>query len=136
MKTKRKIIISLLSIVVIMFLLPLLCSTVMNSRSASGLVFLMLFCINPVFLIDIGITAGTELKKLWFLPVLTAFLFPFLFWLAIWDIETDILIYSAIYLVVGLLAMFITSVISKKKQGNGKNRESKKHSEEQQKDNH
>lgn len=90
-------------------------------RTGIGLWFVSFFAVNPILVIALSIMAGTDLRKLWRIPLAIAALFPLLFGIAIGEFVWDLYVYSAIYLPIGVLAMlgthFGTKAVLKRKKG-------------------
>ena len=108
MKTKIKVLIIAVSIIVVMLVLPWAATELDEGFATTGLWFLAFFTVNPLLVIVLSIMAGTELRKLWCVPLIVAAVFPLLFSLAIRDMVWDLYVYSAIYLPIGILAMLGT----------------------------
>lgn len=107
-KTITKIIISVASLILFMMVLPWLAVEFDEGLAVTGLWMFAFFIMNPALVIILSIMAGTELRKLWWVPLMIAALFPLLFSTAIGEMVWDLYVYSAIYLPVGLLTMFGT----------------------------
>lgn len=108
MKIRTKIIMAVVTIVLFMFVLPWAAIELVEGLATTGLWFFAFFTVNPLLVICLSIMAGTELRKLWWIPLAIAALFPLLFSAAISEFVWDLYVYSVIYLPVGLLAMFGT----------------------------
>ncbi|MBQ4559282.1 MAG: hypothetical protein IJN64_05715 [Lachnospiraceae bacterium] len=108
MKIRTKIIIAAVVIVLFMFVLPWAAIELVEGLATTGLWFFAFFTVNPLLVICLSIMAGTDLRKLWWIPLAIAALFPLLFGLAISDFVWDLYVYSSIYLPVGILAMLGT----------------------------
>ena len=122
-KTITKIIITVVSLVLFMMALPWLAIKFADGWAVTGLWMFAFFTVNPALVIGLSIMAGTELRKLWWIPVAISALFPLLFGVAIGEFVWDLYIYSAIYLPIGLLAMFGTHFgmkIAMKRKGTGR----------------
>ena len=122
-KTIIKIIITVASLVLFMMALPWLAIKFADGWAVTGLWMFAFFTVNPALVIGLSIMAGTELRKLWWIPVAISALFPLLFGVAIGEFVWDLYIYSAIYLPIGLLAMFGTHFgmkIAMKRKGTGR----------------
>ena len=122
-KTIMKIIITVVSLVLFMMALPWLAIKFADGWAVTGLWMFAFFTVNPALVIGLSIMAGTELRKLWWIPVAISALFPLLFGVAIGEFVWDLYIYSAIYLPIGLLAMFGTHFgmkIAMKRKGTGR----------------
>ncbi|MBR7133668.1 MAG: hypothetical protein IKD04_09080 [Clostridia bacterium] len=136
MKAKYKLLISFSLIFAVMFLLPL---TVLilesDSRNDAGWLFMSFLQINPVLAVALGVLAGTDIKRLWFVPLVAVVIFlPFSLilikeldggifnetaklksWLWIKEIGIEIFIYALIYLWLGLLSGAVTVFVKKMK---------------------
>ena len=122
-KTIMKIIITVASLILFMMILPWLAIEFGDGWAVTGLWMFAFFTVNPALVIGLSIMAGTELRKLWWIPVAISALFPLLFGVAIGEFVWDLYIYSAIYLPIGLLAMFGTHFgmkIAMKRKGTGR----------------
>ena len=108
MKIAKKAIPALLLLVFFMALLPLAAVTFARDWAVTGLWFFAFFLVYPLLSVALGILAGTELGKLWWIPLLTAAAFPLLFGVAVGEFIPDLYVYSAIYLVLGLSSMLAT----------------------------
>lgn len=108
MKVRAKIIVAVVTIVLFMFALPWAAIELVEGLATTGLWFFAFFTVNPLLVICLSIMAGTEIRKLWWIPLVIAALFPLLFSAAIGEIVWDLYVYSAIYLPIGVLAMIGT----------------------------
>ena len=113
MKLGTKVIIAIIATVLFMLVLPLLAMLLFKDESGMGLFFLCFFVVNPLFVIALGIMSGTDLKRLWCVPLTVAVAFPLLFGVAIRDLVLDFYFYSAIYLPISALAMLGTHLAIK-----------------------
>ena len=122
-KTITKIIITVASLVLFMMALPWLAIQFADGWAVTGLWMFAFFTVNPALVIGLSIMAGTELRKLWWIPLAISALFPLLFGVAIGELVWELYVYSAIYLPIGLLAMLGTHFgmkIAMKRKGTGK----------------
>lgn len=122
-KTIMKIIITVASLILFMMILPWLAIKFADGWAVTGLWMFAFFTVNPALVIGLSIMAGTELRKLWWIPVAISALFPLLFGVAIGDFVWDLYVYSAIYLPIGMLAMLGTHFsmkIAMKRKGTGR----------------
>ena len=104
-KTITKIIITVASLILFMMILPWLAIKFADGWAVTGLWMFAFFTVNSALVIGLSIMAGTELRKLWWIPVAISALFPLLFGVAIGEFVWELYVYSAIYLPIGLLAM-------------------------------
>jgi len=117
--TITKIIITVVSLLLFMMVLPRLAIEFGDGWAVTGLWMFAFFTVNPALVIGLSIMAGTELRKLWWIPITISALFPLLFGVAIGEFVWDLYVYSVIYLPIGLLAMlgahFGMKIASKRK---------------------
>lgn len=111
----KRIISYLLLIVAVMFLLPLAAAKLAPADAGMALCFILFFAVNPVFSIVMGILSGINTRRLWYMPIVSAVVFLLSTWL-LFDIgEMAFVIYAAVYLTVGMLALFITYLVNRNK---------------------
>ena len=72
---------------------------------------LLFFAVNPLFSAACGVYAGKNIKRLWFLPVLTAGLFLAGAWIFFDMGEPAFLLYCGCYLLIGIIAMLIRAFL-------------------------
>ena len=125
-KTVAKIIIAMVTIVLFMMVLPWMAIQSNDGWAVKGLWMFAFFIVNPALVVCLSVMAGTELRRLWWIPLAVSALFPLLFSAAIGKLVWDLYVYSAIYLPIGLLAMFGTHlgmqlVLKRKKSSEGGN---------------
>lgn len=114
-KTITKIIITVASLILFMMVLPWLALQFGDGWAVTGLWMFAFFTVNPALVIGLSIMAGTEIRKLWWIPLAISALFPLLFGVAIGEFVWDLYVYSAFYLPIGLLAMLGTHFGMKRK---------------------
>lgn len=113
----KKIIIWLFIAVFLMIILPW--STVSFAGSSGMAVCLILFfAVYPLFSASSGIFAGTNISRLWFIPVISPVAFLCGAWLFFDMGETDFLLYASAYFIIGICVMLITALIVKTKRNN------------------
>ena len=98
----------------VMLMLPWLAVTFAPADAGMAICFILFYAINPIYSIIIGYQAGRNVKALWPLPMISAVLFLIGTWIFFTIAETIFIVYAVIYLVLGLIAMFITSKFIKK----------------------
>ena len=108
MDVKRKCFVALSTLLIVMLILPLVAVRIASSDAGMGLFIILFFAVNPFTVFVLSIMAGTDIKKLWWVPVLASLVFPVFFWIVIMDIVIDLFVYSALYLAVGVFAMIGT----------------------------
>lgn len=100
---------------IVMLLLPW-CAVVFVPSDGGMLVsLLLLFAVNPISAVCIGIISGSKPRLLWPQPLLLSALFAVGAWKSLGITISDILPYAAVYLAVGYLALLLTVLLRHKK---------------------
>ena len=113
---KKNIILWMAALAVVMLAFPWLAVTFVKGDAGMAVCFLLFFAVNPLYSVIIGAFAGKDVKHLWSLPVISAVLFLIGTWLFFNMGETAFILYAAVYLVIGIMAMLISMLIRKKTQ--------------------
>ena len=100
---------------VVMLALPWLVVTFVKDDAGMAVCFLLFFAVNPLYSVIIGIFTGKNIQYLWSLPVVSAVLFLIGTWIFFDMGETAFILYTAVYLALGIVAMLISMFIRKKK---------------------
>ena len=104
---------------VVMVLFPWLAVTFVKGDGGMAVCFLLFFGVNPVYVMVNGAFAGTNQRYDWIQPVSA----PILFLLAAWVLfdmgETAFVQYAVLYLGLGLGAMLISGMLSKRPSSGG-----------------
>ena len=108
MSVKKKSCIAIVTMLIVMFILPLIAVRIVSSDAGMALCFILFFAVNPLMVIALSVMAGTDIRKLWWMPFLAAVVFPVFFGIVVMELVMDLFVYSALYLAVGLLAMIGT----------------------------
>lgn len=111
MKTWKLVLLS----AAVMLGLPWLAVTFVPGDAGMAACFLLFFAVDPIYAVIAGIAAGTNGKRLWFLPILTALLFLAGAWMRFAPMDPAFLMYAAAYLLLGLLSMAITAAVCKRR---------------------
>ena len=90
--------------------------TFVKGDAGMAVCFLLFFAVNPLYSVINGAFAGKDVKHLWSLPVISAVLFLIGTWIFFDMGETAFILYAAVYLVIGIMAMLISMFIRKKTQ--------------------
>lgn len=93
---------------IIMLLLPFLAVTFVQGDNGMAVCFILFYAINPMYALLVGISAGKNIKVNWQQPIICALLFLLGTWLFFTINEVAFLIYAGIYLLIGLVTMFIS----------------------------
>ncbi len=113
---KKNIILWLAASAVVTLAFPWLAVTFVKGDAGMAVCFLLFFAVNPLYSVIIGAFAGKDVKHLWSLPVISAVLFLIGAWIFFDMGETAFILYAAVYLVIGIMAMLISMFIRKKTQ--------------------
>ena len=113
---KKNIILWVVASAVVMLAFPWLAVTFVKGDAGMAVCFLLFFAVNPLYSVIIGAFAGKDVKRLRSLPVISAVLFLIGTWLFFDMGETAFILYAAVYLVIGIMAMLISMFIRKKTQ--------------------
>lgn len=92
---------------VVMFILPFGVARLASECSGMALCMILFFVINPVYSIILGIVCGKDVRNMWNLPLVSSIAFLAGTWLFFDIKEVWFLVYAAIYLALGWVAMFI-----------------------------
>ena len=113
---KKNIILWLAASALVMLAFPWLAVTFVRGDAGMAVCFLLFFAVNPLYSVIIGAFAGKDVKHLWSLPVISAVLFLIGTWIFFDMGETAFILYAAVYLVIGIMAMLISMFVRKKTQ--------------------
>ena len=113
MKLIIKITAFALSVLGFMLVLPLAVIKLSPAHFVTGFIMLLFFAVYPVMSVVLGALAGSDVKKLWWMPVAVALLFQLLFSLAVSEMVWELYIYSVIYLLAGLFFMAVSALVVK-----------------------
>ena len=114
MKLGAKILLAIGVIILIMLVFPLIVVNFGDEVEIIICIFILVWAINPLAAIGLGILAGTDIKKSWWIIVLFAVAFPLLYWISLKEFIIEVYIYSVGYFILGAIAMLITALIKKK----------------------
>ena len=70
--------------------------------------FILFYLGNPIYALLAGVYAGKDRKDLWIVPIITAVLFLAGAWSIFDKNETVFVLYALIYLLLGIVAMFVS----------------------------
>lgn len=111
---RNKILFVFLTLIIFMLLIPIIIVNSLKTNIGIGWAFIFFFGVNPLISLILGVLAGTDIKKIWWVPFLVAVAFPLLFGIVIHELVLDLYIYSGIYLIIGIVSMIITSGLKNK----------------------
>lgn len=98
----------------IILLLPWLAVTFAPGDAGMAICFILFYAVNPAFSIFEGVYAGKDIRQSWSLTVITPALFLIGTWIFFDMGEPAFILYSGVYLLIGVVAM-LTSAFARKK---------------------
>ena len=98
---------------VITFILPVIAVKFISADAGMAVCFMLFFALNPATSCIIGIVSGRNVKKNWYL-ILIMPIFFLAFSNVIFVVDSAFIIYSIIYLVLGVIFMGTTAFIKKR----------------------
>ncbi len=110
---KKKYAIMLLVTTVVMLGIPWLIVIFAESDAAMMIYILMLYGINPIYVLITGAVAGRNEKILWGFPFISAAMFLLGTWLAFEMGESVFVMYAGVYLGLSVMAMMISAIVEK-----------------------
>lgn len=113
MESRRAIITWIAVTVVVMFVLPFVVARLASECSGMALCMMLFFIINPVYSVILGLDCGKNIRRMWNLPLVSSIAFLAGTWLFFDIREVWFLVYAAIYLALGWIAMFVRKYLSR-----------------------
>lgn len=107
MENRRTIITWIAVTVIVMFVLPFAVARLASECSGMALCMMLFLVINPIYSVILGFNCGKNIRRMWNLPLVSSIAFLAGIWLFFDIKEIWFLIYAAIYLALGWIAMFI-----------------------------
>ncbi len=101
----------LMTSAMIMLVLPWLTVTFVKGDGGMAVCFILFFALNPVYAICTSVYAGRDIKTFWWTPIATALFFLVGVWLFFDPGETAFVLYSVVYLLLGIVAMLISGFV-------------------------
>lgn len=96
---------------IVMLLLPWCAVTFVPSGGGMLVSLLLLFAVNPISAVCIGIISGGKPRSLWLQPLLLSALFAVGAWKSLGITVPDLLPYAAVYLAVGYFTLLLTALL-------------------------
>lgn len=112
MTAAKRLIVILALIVIFMLILPLIGVNIIKGQDGMAAALLMLFIINPVISIIVGVLSAKDVRRFFFTPVIVAIL-SWIFSSFTYQSAFPV-VYSSTYFVICLVSMFLTWAIHKK----------------------
>lgn len=99
----------------IMFALPWI--DVVSVPNDTGMIatIVLLFVVNPLYSIAVGMFAGKNIKTSWWFPAITAIFFLIGSWIFFEMYEPAFLLYCGGYLIISIVSMFISAYVKNRK---------------------
>lgn len=110
MKVLYKIIVFFVSLVAMMLILPSLL-LLLPADAGMGMMFILFLVICPVYSVFVGALTATDIKKLFWMPIVEAALFPAFFAIVVKGWVLELYVYSVVYLVVAYLVIAIAFIV-------------------------
>ena len=94
--------------IAVMLILPFAVARLASECSGMALCMILFLVVNPVYSIILGAVCAKDIRHMWNLPLVSAIAFLAGTWLFFDIKEVWFLVYAAVYLGVGLIAMGIS----------------------------
>ncbi len=114
MESRRAIITWGAVTVIVMFVLPFVVARLASECSGMALCMILFLIINPVYSVILGFNCGKNIRQMWNLSLVSSIAFLAGTWMFFDIKEVCFLIYAAIYLALGWIAMFIGKAYPKR----------------------
>lgn len=108
MGIQRTLMIWLAITLVVMFLLPFAITRLASECSGMALCMMLFFIINPIYSAILGYRCGQDVRKMWYLPMVSATSFLVGAWIFFDSRELGFIGYAAVYLAIGYIAVAIS----------------------------
>ncbi|MCM1094159.1 MAG: hypothetical protein NC421_09405 [Lachnospiraceae bacterium] len=111
---KRQLIIWIGITLAVMLILPFAVAKLASECAGMALCMMLFLVVNPIYSIILGVVAGHNIRALWNLPLISAVAFLAGTWLFFDIHEPWFIVYAAVYLCLGVVAMLITNYLKRK----------------------
>ena len=111
---KKKMIITFMIMLAVLFILPFIVVKVAEPHEFMGSMIILFFVVNPITAAVINSMIGKDIRKLWWMPALFATVFLLSYWLVLEEIIIDLIFYAVIYLIIGLIFMLGSLFVARK----------------------
>ncbi len=109
----KKVMYYLIASFFLMFILPWLAVTLVPSDAGMITTIFLLFAVDPIYSIIVGVFAGKNVKTLWWLPIVTVIIFLAGAWTFFEIGEPDFVLYGGGYLLISSIAMLVSAFAHK-----------------------
>ena len=113
MKRGYKILLFFILTVVLTLLIPFLANKLIPADRGMAVCMIMFFAIYPICSIILGVVISNDMKYLWWMPLVSAFVFPLLFSIAMSGMVWELYTYSGIYIFLGYAVAAFIFIIRK-----------------------
>ncbi len=113
MENRRLMITWIAVTIIVMFVLPFVVARLASECSGMALCMMLFFIINPIYSVILGFKCGKNIRRMWNLPLVTSIAFLAGAWLFFDIKEIWFLVYAAIYLGLGWIAMLVRKYLIK-----------------------
>ncbi len=110
---RRKIVLWLITSFAMMFLVPWAAVAVVKGEDIVPVSILLFLIVDPLFFLLVGGFCGTEINKLWSLPLFSAVLFLLGAWTFFAPGELEFVFYALAYCAAGMGAMLIVWLVKR-----------------------
>lgn len=110
----KKILGLLVLTILLMYLCPFILAKMVNGSDGLALLFILLFFVNPIYSIMVGIAAGKDFYNSLYYPFVVAIIFVSGYMIVFETNDYGLLVYAGIYLLLAVTSMVITYLIEKK----------------------
>jgi hypothetical protein len=113
MKLRYKILLFFVINVAVTLIIPFLSVKLIPADAGMAVCMLMFFAAYPLLSILLGIFTSGDMKRLWWMPTVSALSFPLLFSLAMGGMVEELYAYSLIYIFLGYATAGLLLIIKK-----------------------
>lgn len=110
----KKILDLLVLTILLMYLCPFILAKMVNGSDGLALLFILLFFVNPIYSIMVGIAAGKDFYNSLYYPFVVPIIFVSGYMIVFETNDYGLLVYAGIYLLLAVTSMVITYLIEKK----------------------
>lgn len=106
----KKLAVLIAALIAVLVILPYCVITFLGAWSGMGAMMLLLFLVNPAVSGGLGVIAGKDIKKLWWIPLAFAVLFMLCYWLVLFIVVLEFYVYAVAYWLLGSVVMLISAM--------------------------
>lgn len=98
-------------ILAVMLILPFGVARLASECAGMALCMILFFIVNPIYSVILGYRCGKDIRRMWNLPLVSSIAFLAGTWLFFDIREVWFIIYAAVYLAIGWIAMTIRKYV-------------------------